>query len=126
MALALVRLTDTRREQMTSFQSKATGWFTVAAGATLLAAGETWRVVQYYSWPVWLFWVLVVVMLAAAVLNTAVQMINDARTRRPDGAEPAPAAGHPAGLGHGQRRVHRQRAGRGKVRRHRREAARDR
>jgi len=89
----LAQLTDTQREQMTSFQSKATGWFTVAAGATLLAAGETWRAVQYYGWPVWLFWVLVVVMLAAAVLNTAVQMINDARTRRPDGAEPAPAAG---------------------------------
>jgi hypothetical protein len=88
----LAQLTDTQREQMTSFQSKATGWFTVAAGATLLAAGETWRVVQYHGWPVWLFWVLVVVMLAAAVLNTAVQMISDARTRRPGIAEPAPAA----------------------------------
>jgi uncharacterized membrane protein YhhN len=88
----LAQLTKTQREQMTSFQSKATGWFTVAAGATLLAAGETWRIVQHYGWPVWLFWLLVVVMLAAAVLNTAVQMISDAHARNAGAAEPAPAA----------------------------------
>jgi hypothetical protein len=35
------------------------------------------------AWPVWLFWLLVVVMLAAAVLNTAVQMISNAHTRQP-------------------------------------------
>jgi len=88
----LAQLTKTQREQMTSFQSKATGWFTVAAGATLLAAGETWQIVQHYGWPVWLFWLLVVVMLAAAVLNTAVQMISNARTRQPGVAGSAPAA----------------------------------
>ena len=78
----LAQLTKTQREQMTGFQSKATGWFTVAAGATLLAAGETWQIAQHYGWPVWLFWLLVVVMLAGAVLNTAVQMISNAHTRR--------------------------------------------
>jgi hypothetical protein len=88
----LAQLTKTQREQMTSFQSKATGWFTVAAGATLLAAGETWQIVQHYGWPVWLFWLLVVVMLAAAVLNTAVQMISNAHTRQPGVAGSAPAA----------------------------------
>jgi hypothetical protein len=31
-------------------------------------------------------------MLAAAVLNTAVRMISDQRTRRPARAEPAPTA----------------------------------
>jgi hypothetical protein len=30
------QLTDTQREQVTSFRSKATGWFTVAGGGTLL------------------------------------------------------------------------------------------
>jgi hypothetical protein len=35
------QLTQTRREQLTSLRNKATGWFTVAAGALLLAAGET-------------------------------------------------------------------------------------
>ena len=89
----LAQLTTTQRKQMTSFQSKATGWFTVAAGATLLAAGETWRIVQHYRWPVWLFWLLVAVMLAAAVLNTAVQIITGAHTRHAAGAaEPTPAA----------------------------------
>ena len=36
------QLTGTQREQVTSFRNKATGWFTVAIGTTLLAAGETW------------------------------------------------------------------------------------
>jgi hypothetical protein len=62
---------------MTSFQSKATGWFTVAAGAALLAAGDTWHIVQLYGWAVWLFWLLVAVMLTVAVLPTAVQVISD-------------------------------------------------
>jgi len=80
----LARLTQAQREQMASFQGKAAGWFTVAAGATLLAAGETWQVVQRYHWPVWLFWLLLVAMLTAAILNTAAQMISNARTRHPD------------------------------------------
>jgi hypothetical protein len=73
----LAQLTPTQREQMTRFQSKATGWFTVAAGAALLAAGDTWHVVQQYGWPVWFFWLLVAVMLVVAVIPTAVQFIGD-------------------------------------------------
>jgi hypothetical protein len=64
----------------------------VAAGASLLAAGQTWQIVQHHRWPVWLFWLLTVVMLTAAVLNTAVLMISDAHTRHADDTEPAPAA----------------------------------
>jgi len=45
------QLSDTQREQLTVFRSKATGWFTVAAGAALLAAGETWQVTEHYRWP---------------------------------------------------------------------------
>jgi hypothetical protein len=81
----LAQLTQAQREQLTSFQSKATGWFTVAAGATLLAAGETWHVVQHYRWPVWVFWLLIVAMLAVAVLNTAVLMIRNRRMRQAGG-----------------------------------------
>jgi hypothetical protein len=81
----LAQLTQTQREQLTSFQSKATGWFTVAAGATLLAIGETWHVVQHYRWPVWVFWLLIVVMLAMAVINTAVLMIRNRRMRQTGG-----------------------------------------
>jgi len=91
------QLTPIQREQLTSFRNKATGWFTVAAGATLLAMGETWQIIEHYGWPVWLFWLLIVVMLTAAVLNTAVRMISDENTRRSAGAGPAPAAEQPAG-----------------------------
>ena len=88
----LAQLTQTQREQMTRFQSKSTGWFTVAAGATLLATGETWQIIQHYRWPVWAFWLLAAVMLAAAVLTTTVLMIGEARMRHLGGTEPAPAA----------------------------------
>jgi hypothetical protein len=45
----LAQLTQSQREQLTSFASKTTGWFTVAAGATLLVrpgerASATWVV----------------------------------------------------------------------------------
>lgn len=76
---------------MSSFRNKATGWFTVAAGAALLAIGETWTLTEDHAWPVWLFWLLIVVMLVAAVLNTAVRMINDEHARD-SAAEPTPAA----------------------------------
>jgi hypothetical protein len=92
----LAQLTQTQREQMASFQSKSAGWFTVAAGATLLAAGDTWQIVQHYRWPLWLFWLLIVVMLAAAVLNTAVLLISGARMRRAGAAESVPAAEQPS------------------------------
>jgi hypothetical protein len=85
------RLTDVQREQLTSFRNKATGWFTVAVGGTLLAIGETWQIVEDHNWPVWLFWLLVVVMLAGSVLNTAVRMISDEHTRDAAQAEPAPS-----------------------------------
>lgn len=88
----VVQLTEVQREQFISFRNKATGWFTVAAGATLLAMGETWQLTEHYDWPVWLFWLLTVAMAALALLNTAVRKINDQRTRRYAGAEPAPSA----------------------------------
>jgi len=87
----LAQLTQAQREQLTSFQSKATGWFTVAGGATLLAVGETWQLVEHFDWHVWVFWLLIVVMLTAAVLTTAVLMIGAAQARAADGAAPAPA-----------------------------------
>lgn len=77
----LAQLTQTQREQMASLQSKSAGWFTVAAGATLLATGDTWRIIQHYGWQVWVFWLLDVAMLAASVLVIAVLMIGDARMR---------------------------------------------
>ncbi len=72
---AVAQLSQVQRAQFTSFINKATGWFTVALGAALLAAEQTWQVVERYRWPVWLFWVLLIVMLGGSVLNTALRMI---------------------------------------------------
>jgi hypothetical protein len=74
---ALAELTQAQRDQFTTFINKATGWFTVAIGAALLAAEQTWEVIERHHWPGWLFWLLLVVMLGASVLNTAVRMIHD-------------------------------------------------
>ncbi len=70
---------------------QGTGWFTVAIGGTLLAAGNL-ADNRAHHWPVWLFWLLIVVMLIAAVLNTAIRMSGGQRARRSAGVEPAPAA----------------------------------
>ena len=56
---AVAQLTSAQREQFSSFVNKATGWFTVAIGATLLAIDQTWQVVERYHWPVWVYWPLI-------------------------------------------------------------------
>jgi hypothetical protein len=83
----LAELTEAQRDQFTSFINKATGWFTVAIGAALLAAEQTWQLIERHHWPGWLFWPLIIVMLGASVLNTAVRMIHDGRPAE-SGARP--------------------------------------
>jgi hypothetical protein len=73
---ALAQLTQAQREQSTSFINKAAGWFTVALGAALLAAQQTWQVINRQHWPGWLFWILIIVMLGVSVLNTALRMTD--------------------------------------------------
>jgi hypothetical protein len=85
---ALAQFTQAQRDQFASFINKATGWFTVAAGAALLAAEQTWRVTEHHHWPVWLFWLLAGAMLGASVLNTALRMSHDGLTT-PSAAQPA-------------------------------------
>jgi hypothetical protein len=89
----MAQLTGAQLEQITSFRNKATGWYTVASGAFLLAAGESWAVTRHYDWPTWVFWALLVVMLIACLLNVAIRMIRDHRSRPATGAEPAREAG---------------------------------
>lgn len=55
----------------------------MAIGAALLAAEQTWQVIGRQHWPTWLFWPLVIVMLGASVLNTALRMIHDGRAAAP-------------------------------------------
>ena len=85
-------MNDAQREQFISFRNKAAGWLTVAFGATLLAVGETWDITEHYKWPQWVFWALLVFMMASAVLNTALRMIgsqNALRTARAGSASPS-------------------------------------
>jgi hypothetical protein len=77
------QLTETQREQFISFRNKATGWFTVTAGATLLATGETWQIVEHHGWPAWAFWLMIVVLLVLALLNTAVRKTSPEAGRAP-------------------------------------------
>jgi hypothetical protein len=74
---ALAQLTPAQREQFTSFINKATGWFTVALGAALLATEQTWQVIDRHHWPTWLFRLLIIVMVGASVLNTTLRMSRD-------------------------------------------------
>jgi hypothetical protein len=80
---ALAELSAAQREQLTRFVNKASGWFTVAIGAALLAAEQTWQLIERARWPAWLFWPLVVVMLGVSVLYTAVRMSQGEQTARP-------------------------------------------
>ena len=57
-----------------SFMNKATAWFYVASGAYFIALKETYELVEGHEWPIWVFWVLVVVMAGIATGNTAVRM----------------------------------------------------
>jgi hypothetical protein len=85
----LAQLTQAQRDQFTSFINKATGWFTVAVGAGLLATEQTWQITEHHHWPGWSFWLLLVAMLAVSVLNTALRMIRD-RPPGPSDAQPGP------------------------------------
>jgi hypothetical protein len=85
----LAELSHEQREQFARFINKASGWFTVAAGASLLAAEQSWNVAERYHWPDWLFWALIAVMLGASVLNTALRMSRDARRSAAGAGEPA-------------------------------------
>jgi len=72
-----------QKEQFSSFVNKALGWFTVSLGASLLAAGQTWGITERYERPVWLFWLLFIVMGGLSVLNTALRMSRDITRPRP-------------------------------------------
>ncbi|GAA4354530.1 hypothetical protein [Angustibacter luteus] len=58
------------REAFVQFVNKATGWFLVAGGASLLALKETWELREHYEWPVAAFWVLAAVMAVLAASYT--------------------------------------------------------
>jgi len=66
-------------EQAVSFFNKANGWFIVAGGAAFLGLKETWDLVEAWEWPVWVFWVLVVVSPTLCVVNLVMRAIQSER-----------------------------------------------
>jgi len=72
----MAALPPSTREQFVGFMNKANGWFTVAAGAFLIALKETWELVELYELPVAVYWVAVVVLSALAVGNTVARMLR--------------------------------------------------
>lgn len=66
-------------EQAVSFFNKANGWFIVAAGASFLGVKETWDLVEAWDWPVWVFWMLVVLCPVLCVANLAARAIQSER-----------------------------------------------
>jgi hypothetical protein len=50
-------------EAFAHLRDVATAWALVAAGASLIAAKETWELHEEYHWAEWTFWALMVAML---------------------------------------------------------------
>ena len=64
---ALERLTPQQRTQYRGFMEKATGWFVVATGASLLAVKETWELAEHMEWSHWVFAAVLAVMFTLVV-----------------------------------------------------------
>jgi hypothetical protein len=75
---ALGRMTDQQRAQYNGFMRKATGWFVVATGATLLAVKETWELAEHLEWPLWVFLVVVAAMVLLSLTVTSLAVARKA------------------------------------------------
>jgi hypothetical protein len=53
---------------------KATGWFVVATGASLLAVKETWELAEHREWPHGVFAAVLAVMFTLVAINAAYGM----------------------------------------------------
>lgn len=62
-----------------AFVNKATGWLFVGVGGFLIASKETYELAEGLEWPIAVFWVLLVVMLALAIANTAARSRHNER-----------------------------------------------
>ena len=111
---SLESLTVEQRAQFIGFSNKATGWFTVAGGAFLIALKETWELAEIYELPGWVYALAVVVLAVAAVANTIVRLSRSDRIIHVDDPDyqakqraqrtAAMAAPQRAGQGHTRRR----------------------
>jgi hypothetical protein len=86
-------LTHGQMEQLVRFGNKATGWILISLGAFLVALTETWTLRDVYDWPLAVYVLVVVVMLLASALYTAVRLRRTDHLMRQAGslAQPGPA-----------------------------------
>lgn len=63
------------RKQTMDFLNKANGWVVVAIGAYLFAIKETYELIELIHFPIWVFWVLIVVLPIVAVTNAVVRIV---------------------------------------------------
>jgi len=56
-------------EQFMSFMNKATAWMYVGSGGLLIAIKETYELNEYLGWGMWIFWLAVMVLFFASVMN---------------------------------------------------------
>ena len=75
----LTAMDDEQYGQFQRYRNKASGWIIVGAGGLLIAAKETWELVEGNEWPTWLFWVLLVVALLGALGHAVLRTRQDAR-----------------------------------------------
>jgi hypothetical protein len=80
--LVVSHLSDEDYEALRSFINKATGWLLVGSGGLLIAAKETFELVEHEEWPTAAFWVLVVAMTGLAVGHASAREAHDERTAR--------------------------------------------
>jgi len=93
-------LGPTELEQSVNFLNKANGWLIVALGGFLIAAKETYEVVELFELSLWWFWILTAIMTVLALAHLGLRMSQSAkllgqpqqsgRTGRPRRRRPQP------------------------------------
>jgi hypothetical protein len=70
----LAAMAPSELEAFVNYIDKATAWVFVGLGGLLIATKETWELAEHHEWPVSVFWILVVAMIALASANATLRL----------------------------------------------------